>query len=286
MKYKINMVLLSLLMVSSSSFTYSSSDKPTSYRDGFKHDTKKGLCVTTRNDNNWIKRLKAMNVSWHYNWGSKLHPNEPQNIEFVPMIWQARGDLSNLDRTINYLKPLVKADKVHYLLGFNEPDGKGQANMSVDAAIAAWPKLMKLKIPLGSPACVHADNEWMKEFMMQAQKKHYRVDFVTVHWYGGANAKGFVDYLKKIHEMYHKPIWITEFAVGDWNAKTVAENKYSPARVLAFMKELLPELDKLVFLKRYAWFSANTTSPHLGTSALFKPDGTLTKLGEYYSSFE
>ncbi len=285
MRYKVNLVLLSLMIISSG-FTHTSSFEKMHRNNHFKHDVKKGLCITTHQQGyNWAESLKRVNVSWHYSWGSKLMPNEPKNVEFVPMIWQAKGDFSNLDRTINYLEPLVEKGEVHDLLGFNEPDGLKQGNMSVTEAIAAWPKLMQLGVPLGSPACVHPDNEWMKEFMAQAQLKHYRVDFVTVHWYGGPNAKGFVDYLKKIHEMYHKPIWITEFAVADWKAKTVADNKYSPNQVLVFMKELLPELNKLSFLKRYAWYSAKTSSAKVGISALFNADGSLTKLGEYYSNF-
>ncbi|MGZ3762253.1 MAG: glycoside hydrolase family protein [Mucilaginibacter sp.] len=242
------------------------------------------MCLTTK-ENNWAEALKAMNISWHYSWSGRLNPNEPQNIQFVPMIWKAAGNFTDLDQNINYLEPLVKSQKVRYLLGFNEPDGEKQANMTVDEAIAAWPKLMELGVPLGSPACVHADNDWMKRFMTKATEQRYRVDFITVHWYGGPNVAEFIGYLKKIHKMYHKPIWITEFAVGDWSAKNVAENKFSPEEILAFMKNLLPELDKLSFVEKYAWFSAKPNSPQLGTSALFYSNGTLTSLGKYYSGY-
>lgn len=284
MKNKVNIILITLVVICvSCSQKLVHSSKFEESRSNF--DIKKGMCLTTTKENNWVETLNAMNISWHYSWGARLNQDEPQNIQFVPMIWKASGNFTDLDQSINYLKPLVKSHKVRYLLGFNEPDGAKQANMTVDEAIAAWPKLMQLGVPLGSPACVHADNDWMKKFIIKASEQHYRVDFITVHWYGGPNVAEFIDYLTKIHEMYHKPIWITEFAVGDWHAKTVAENKFSPDEILAFMKNLLPQLDKLSFVEKYAWFSAKTDSPHLGTSALFNADGTLTALGKYYSSY-
>lgn len=284
MKIKVTIILSALVVICvscSQKLAYVS--KTSKGKSNF--DPKKGLCLTTAKENNWVESLNAMNISWHYSWGGRLNPDEPQNIQFVPMIWKAGGNFSDLDKNIDYLKPLVQSHKVNYLLGFNEPDGEKQANMTVDEAIAAWPKLMELGVPLGSPACVHADNAWMKEFMAKASERHYRIDFITVHWYGTPNAAELIGYLKKIHKMYHKPIWITEFAVGDWKAKTVEENKFSADEILVFMKELLPQLDKLSFVKKYAWFSAKTNSSHLGTSALFNSDGTLTALGKYYSSF-
>jgi hypothetical protein len=143
---------------------------------------------------------------------------------------------------------------------------------------------MKTGRRLGSPGAVHPNNEWMQEFMKQAEEKKYRVDFVCVHWYGPPNAKGFVKHLKKIHKMYGKPIWITEFAVGDWKAKSREENRHSPKVVLKFMKELLPKLDRLDFVERYAWFPAGEDNRALGTSALFKEDGSLTELGQFYAA--
>jgi hypothetical protein len=141
---------------------------------------------------------------------------------------------------------------------------------------------MKVNVPLGSPACAHPTGHWMQAFMKKADSLGYRVDFVTVHSYGGINVGNFINKLKQIHELYGRPVWITEFAVADWEAKN-GINKYSSGQVLTFMKEVLPVLDTLSFIKRYAWFSANATNIHTGSSALFAPDGTITPLGEYYA---
>jgi hypothetical protein len=86
--------------------------------------------------------------------------------------------------------------------------------------------------------------------------------------------------------MYGRPVWITEFGVGDWQAKSVQEHRYSPEKVLEFMQGVLPELDKLDFVEKYAWFPAGQDSKSLGTSALFHKDGSLTKLGQFYANYK
>ena len=119
-------------------------------------------------------------------------------------------------------------------------------------------------------------------FMKAAKTQKLKVDFVCVHSYGDNNATAFIERLHKIHQLYEKPIWITEFAVADWKAQNNGKNQYGPDLVLRFMETVLPQLDKLDFVERYAWFPAGTGSAHLGPSALFDDQGKLTRLGECY----
>jgi hypothetical protein len=197
------------------------------------------------------------------------------------MIW---GKWS-LEKNLQKVDSLAKIGKVTHLLGFNEPDGIGQANLTVEESLSYWPKLMELNIPLGSPACIHADNEWMKGFMAKAKEKGLRVDFICVHWYGGANAQSLIDHLKATHDLYNLPIWLTEFAPADWNASSPAVSKVTKALALTFMQQILPALEKLDYVERYSWYSSDPANKALGNSALFDNAGKLTSLGEYYSKF-
>jgi len=240
----------------------------------------KGACITTKK-NTWSSMVSALNVSWHYSWGVDATIVEPDSVRFVPMIW---GKWS-LEKSLQKVDSLAKIGKVTHLLGFNEPDGKEQANLTVEEALSYWPKLMEVKIPLGSPACVHADNDWMKGFMAKAAEKGYRVDFICVHWYGGANAQSLIDHLKSIHNLYNLPIWLTEFAPADWSASSPATSKVTKTKALEFMQQILPALEKTDYVHRYAWFSADPENAALGNSALFDSAGKLTTLGEYYSKF-
>ena len=50
------------------------------------------------------------------------------------------------------------------------------------------------------------------------------------------------------------------------------------------MIELLPMLDKLDHVERYAWFTSRDDNAALHTSQLIKDDGTLTELGKVYAA--
>lgn len=252
-----------------------------------RHSTsKKGACITTKKQNasKWKGRVDSLNVSWHYNWGSRIKIAEPDEVEFVPMVYGFWGANDGFNKLIAELAGDKESGKRKHLLGFNEPDHKDQANMSVEKALKNWQHLEKTGLRLGSPAAAHAHQEWMQKFMKGAKERNLRIDFVTVHWYGGPNPDAFINYLKKIHRMYGKPIWVTEFAVADWNAKSPTENRHSIGEVHRFMKNVLPRLDELDFVHRYAWFSAGQNNAALGTSSLFKPDGSLTWIGKHYAA--
>lgn len=239
---------------------------------------KKGLGQGTKNPQ-WAKRLSDLRCRWFYSWNSAIPNGIPQGIEFIPMIFRYGGDPAKISG------PAAAAKKagITELLGFNEPEEKKQGNMTMQEVLDAWPLLMETGMRLSSPNCVHPDKEWMTGFMSEVKKRGLRVDFICVHSYGGPSAKSLVERLERIHRMYdERPIWITEFAVGDWNAKSAEENRHKPEAVLRFMEEVLPKLDKLDFVERYAWFPAKPTSIPLGTSALFDDTGALTRLGECY----
>jgi hypothetical protein len=122
----------------------------------------------------------------------------------------------------------------------------------------------------------------MTDFMKGVKERQLRVDFVTVHSYGGLSADALMNRLESVHQLFNRPLWITEFAVGDWQAKTRAENRYQPEQVVEFMGKILPRLDACRFVERYAWFPAKPDNKALGPCALFNDDGSLTPVGEAY----
>ena len=238
---------------------------------------KKGPGQSIKNPE-WARRLEATRSKWFYSWNSSIPGEIPKGVEFIPMIYRYGGDA----KAIADAAASAKAAGITELLGFNEPDKAKQGNMTLEETLDAWPLLMETGMRLGSPGCTHPDTEWMIEFMAKVKERGLRVDFVCVHSYGGPNPDSLVNRLEKVHQLFGLPLWITEFAVGDWNAKSVEENRHKPETVLRFMEGVLPMLDKLDFVERYAWFPAKTTSIPLGSSALFDAEGGLTRLGECY----
>ncbi len=242
---------------------------------------KKGACWVTRSAD-WEDRVKGLQASWYYTWGNGLPATGPAGIEYVAMVWGYWGASEGFQRTMATLRDLGSAKVLTHLLGFNEPDGAAQANMSVARAVEAWPWLESTGLRLGSPAAVHADGPWMSDFMAQVEKNAFQVDFITVHWYGGPNAESLLSRLKQIYEAYKRPIWITEFAPADWSASATKPNRFTTAQVESFMRKVLPMLDALPFVERYAWFSFSRTSAVGGISALLEESGNLTRLGKIY----
>jgi len=89
---------------------------------------KKGFGIVTKAAN-WSQKITELNVAWHYSWGHELKNDEPDSIEFVPMIWGAWSDTAAVVSKIEEIIRYKKEEKVKYLLGFNEPDNKDQANI-------------------------------------------------------------------------------------------------------------------------------------------------------------
>lgn len=95
-----------------------------------------------------------------------------------------------------------------------------------------------------------------------------------------AGAKAFLtDVVDKTYEMYHKPIWITEFAVNGWGY----DNENGKQSLQEFMKTIIEGLNQREYVERYAWFSFDTTDGYNGAAALWtNATGELTKLGKIY----
>lgn len=244
---------------------------------------KKGLCLSAkkRSPQEVARFVESVGARWLYNWNIDPPETLPAGVEFIPMIYNSRAVA---DEALARVKSQAPVHRYGELLGFNEPDAKTQGDTSVEKALTQWPKLEATGLRLGSPSCVHPDNEWMTAFMKGVDAHGLRVDFICVHSYGGPSAESLVTRLEKVHALYKRPIWITEFAVADWEAKSPEENRHKPEKVADFVAKLLPQLEAMDFIERYAWFHGGISGGPLASSQLFNPDGTLTVVGEAYRS--
>ena len=223
--------------------------------------------------------LRAVGASWYYNWS----PDDdrmpaPSGVEFVPMVW---GAANVTDGTL--AKVAREGDT---LLGFNEPDLAGQADMTPAEALALWPRLAGTGLRLGSPAVAWGGADsggWLDQFMRGARERGLRVDFVALHWYGAdfsPAAVGHLErYLRDVHDRYGLPIWLTEFALIRWDAAGVAHYP-SDAEQVAFVRGATRMLERLPFVERYAWFGLPATAD--SPTGLYRAGSGLTAAGEAY----
>jgi RNA polymerase sigma factor (sigma-70 family) len=225
--------------------------------------------------------LAASGASWYYNWAATPNGITAPGVGYVPMIWGAA------DVTSATLSQVKQEGSV--LLGFNEPDLSSQSNMTVAQALSLWPQLMATGMTLGSPAVssgAATPGGWLDQFMAGAKARGYRVDFITVHWYGGDFSTGpavqeLESYLQAIYARYHLPIWLTEFALTSYSGGTATFP--TEAQQAAFLTAATTMLDGQPYVQRYAWF-ALPTSAGSGTTGLFNPGPSVTPVGEAFEA--
>ena len=239
-----------------------------------------GSCI----DN--LPKLLKLDVYWNYGWNYERSYCQPSVSEFIPMAWNGGKDLTDLRSRIKNAKipQWISQGIIKYMMGYNEPDLSGQANMPVDVAIERWAALQELGIPLISPSAANPGGTWMNEFMGNASSLNLRVDYLGVHIYSGTTFSNFVNRLQIYYQLYRLPIIITEFATPDYKATNISNNRISPSQVLTFMKQALPWMEQTKWIIGYAWFPFSIQSPEGWSSALFDENGNLTTLGRYYKS--
>jgi RNA polymerase sigma factor (sigma-70 family) len=225
--------------------------------------------------------LAASGASWYYTWSTQHSGiTTPSSGSFVPMIWGAKSVTDSSLAQAREYGP--------YLLGFNEPDMAQQSNMTVEQALELWPKLMAAGKILGSPAVAYGGDTaggWLDRFMSGAKAKGYRVDFITLHWYGGdfrtpQAVEQLKAYLAAVYVRYHKPIWLTEYALIDFSQGTRFPSAQQQA---AFVTASTKALDGLSYVQRYAWFGLGA-DPSKPSSGLFTDGTTTTAAGRAFQA--
>lgn len=227
-----------------------------------------------------LKQIRSLNVDWYYRWESSYYLTT--NPPFVPMIKDARRLLEQ--DAIGKMQAQLAETKATHLLGFNEPDHRSQANMSVDQAIKLWPQLEATGLRLGSPATVNPTSLWLEDFMKKADQSGRRVDFMTMHVYAWPNADSFLRKVTALYEKYGKPIWVTEYAVADWAATKANPSRYSRQETEDFMRATVAGMRAMPYVERFAWKTRSATDPIMRSSALYHTNGSLTSTGRLWAS--
>jgi len=232
-------------------------------------------------------RALSPGMSWWYNWSPSPEAGAASvassvGVSFVPMVW---GGTPNADQVAAAIPAGAQ-----YLLGFNEPNFKSQANMTPSVAAARWPVLEEVarrkNLKLVAPAvnycgdCVSEGGvtfsdpvTYLDAFFAACQT--CKVDYIAVHWY--ACDLGALQWYVGRFKKFNKPIWLTEFACGDRPHDQITldvQKKY--------MTEAVNYLENEPSVFRYAWFSGrNNEIPNIN---LLGNSGQLTELGRLYVS--
>lgn len=293
-------ILIALFVVTSCTKDQLISDLPADMNAGSGGDReneakgKRGVGFSTGTQN-WAKRVVDLKSHWYYSWGSDDVSASVQGAEFVPMIW-GRASAQQIREKCLAINGMHLAGKCFYVLGFNEPDLKEESNMSVNEALDLWAVMNETLLPsvkMVSPAPSYPTRQWLIDFVNGAVSRGLRVDHIAVHIYAGTGRQTYETAIREASaKCGNRPVWVTEFAPRDDNAKANGFNSYlMDPTVLNFMKDVVSKYEQMPEVFRYAWFSPGVASvtPQvmigLITSQMTNNEGTqLTVLGDYYSS--
>ena len=261
--------------------------------------------------------LSKLNCSWYYNWSTTAFNNSiDEGVAHVPMMWG--GDDENKESIKNM------TSTSNYILGFNEPDIKSQANMMFFEAANVWNECispLKMRKVSPAPAAPGGNSRWLNEFMkgdyicknpwdgswglysdyeddntktwVEGVKD---VDAVVLHYYRNTiDLKGLLTAVETLWNNYHKPIWITEmsiFGIKGLDSDYSYEIPEKRAEMAKYVEGIVENLDKIPYVERYCWFPYNIQSDNdidgyngSGATAMFDYEsGAYTELGRLYSN--
>ena len=247
---------------------------------------KRGLAVNPQGSNlftNADLSVVSPGISWFYNWATTpVDPIDNLDVDYVPMAWCYYDDLETMLRTYLETRPNVK-----YILGYNEPDHGGQANMTPEKAVEHWHIIEKVaedfNLKIVSPV-VAGNINWLDRFFELCPE--CRVDYIGVHVYVRDLAT-FQSVISQYYK-YNKPLWLTEFCSCLWESWCGA----LPwgANVFEIQRKLLVEtvdwLETNDKIYRYSWFlskgKADPAEGELGYQILEEETSELTDLGKVY----
>lgn len=120
------------------------------------------------------------------------------------------------------------------------------------------------------------ESKWMDEFLGNCTEMPdcdpSLIKYIAFHDYNG-DVKRLEGRIAGVVQRYGRKVWLTEVAVGKWNATG------GPSREAedGYMKELLPALDANDNVFRYAWYtSRNPPNDFVGGSSLLPYDSNST----------
>lgn len=238
-------------------------------------------------------------ASWYYNWSAGKNPASIVT-EFVPIRqnlgWPGWAEINNLKN-------------VSHVLGLNEPDHRDQSNATVEEAIEQWYHMAESGLRIGSPACDALNKGWLKNFIALANELNYRVDFTAAHMYwSGQSGSSIVSSINaQSNATDGRPVWITEWNNGanwtdenwpdqtgkrrdaDFNVTLDAEGnpktttrphtQANSAKQVAWLKDVLPALDRCDKLERHAFYD------WVQDARAIVLDDKLTPAGKYFAAY-
>lgn len=206
--------------------------------------------------------LDRLRAAWSYRWrGDWFSDTTPV---WVDMIWSDK-----------YLDAPIKSDTI---LGFNEPDLAGQADMTPEQGAIAW-RWIEEHYPdkqLISPAPSQLHPDWLWE-MIDRYKSAFgtlpRFDGIALHYYG-IDAQAAMDLITArgadaLAHGYNVPLWLTE--IGTCGPDEVE-----------YFQSMAAWIESTDWIARAAWYKLRADQYDPSPCSTLLDDAGLTPLGRAF----
>lgn len=248
--------------------------KPPASSGGSNNGAKAGIAWPLGNDKS-IQSFKTPKVDTYYTWSPWcVDYANAVGMQCCPMLWGWKQ--------VSQFTSLVKEGYANCVMGPNEPDQSGQANMSPGDAVGLWRQYIDPLKAKGyktiSPATTSspAGFQWTHDFLAACTGCH--IDVVAFHYYG-TSADDFIAYVEKVHNAFGKNIWVTEFACQNFGNG----NQCSWDQVFSFMSTVTSWMDSTPYVEKYFAFGAMHDMYNVNPdNQLLGSNGKPTALGNLY----
>ncbi|KAK1973368.1 glycosyl hydrolase catalytic core-domain-containing protein [Colletotrichum cereale] len=207
--------------------------------------------------NRFMDNMQCTECSWAYNWDSTDNGILPHSLNFVPMLWSPAAN--HTGRWPQNADAMISSRSTH-ILSFNECDRPDQCNLDAASAAAAHVKFVNR-----NSAAAGEGLSWLELWVWTCDSLGCEYDFCVAHWYGNS-VEDLLKHVASVHEICRgKPVWLTEFAINDGSDEQHA----------AFITAVIPKLDAVDYLERYAYFMIR--------EGRFVSGSTITSSGQAYA---
>lgn len=220
--------------------------------------------------NEFTDNMQCTKCSWAYNWNSTDNGLLRNSLNFVPMLWSTAKE--HTDRWPQNADAMIQSGSTH-ILSFNECDRPDQCDLDAASAAAAHVEFVNGyagRVRIGSPAISNSAANgqglsWLELWVWTCDDLRCEYDFCVTHWYGNS-VENLLKHIASVHEICRgKPVWLTEFAIDGGSDEQHA----------SFITAVIPQLDAIDYLERYAYFMIQ--------EGRFVSGSTITLSGQAYA---
>ncbi len=234
---------------------------------------------------------------WTYGWWYTSDPNV-SGVNYFPMdpdTWYRGGTVAG---NLWGFQPgwRTKGYSLN-ILGYNEPDQVGQANLDATNGAIYYMNDQNLDLPMAGPAAANVNGTWNQIFYGYITNWGCRVDYLPAHEYPSSSGSSgvWINTMQTAYNTYGIPMWMTEFGIVDWsrNQSWTEEDNYNA------LAEFLWRAESIPWLRKYSLFvfTADTNSPMAVNpwtvtsspaprSNSYDTNGNLTPFGELYAAWD